>query len=135
MPIEILTPRHRVQCEEFRLNFPSKTVPGAGWAPPCDKDGNLIDDEYGTKEHYAKAAEETRASGDYGEPYVQAFRWSYVEPATAKCTCGGIVSLGDALDNECEACGKWYNMCGQNVIPSHLCDDEGNPTPSYGEEY
>ena len=39
-------------------------------------------------------------------------------PAVLQCSCGNHIDLWDPLDNECEACGLYYNMTGQQVIPS-----------------
>lgn len=50
----------------------------------------------------------------------------YKSPAEARCTCGALIELPDALDNEC-ACGRCYNMAGQQVTPSWKCDEQGNP--------
>lgn len=61
---------------------------------------------------------------------VNSYLNSYVTPAVGRCVCSRTVSLSDPLDNECK-CGRWFNMGGQEVIPSHLCDDHGNPHDGY----
>ena len=33
----------------------------------------------------------------------------------ARCKCGAEVFLVDSMDNDCEACGRIYNMSGQEV--------------------
>jgi len=33
----------------------------------------------------------------------------------ARCKCGAEIHLVDPMDNECEACGRLYNMSGQEV--------------------
>ena len=48
-------------------------------------------------------------------------------PAVARCHCGGEVELSDPLDNQCGQCKRWFNSSGQEVVPSHECDEEGNP--------
>lgn len=50
-----------------------------------------------------------------------------VTPAVARCTCGAEVDLGHPLDNVCDACGRCFNMSGQEVTPSWQCDEQGNP--------
>ncbi len=56
---------------------------------------------------------------------------AYVEPAVGLCNCGTEVVLSDPLDNECDNCHLWYNMGGQQVTPSHRCDEQGNPHDGY----
>ena len=52
-------------------------------------------------------------------------------PAIAICHCGKEIELSDPLDNECDNCHRWFNMSGQEVVPSHRCygglDGEGEP--------
>ena len=33
----------------------------------------------------------------------------------ARCKCGAEVLLADPMDNDCDACGRIYNMSGQEV--------------------
>ena len=47
-------------------------------------------------------------------------------PALALCTCGRKIVLHDPLDNYC-GCGRVYNMGGDSVVPSHQCDEQGEP--------
>jgi len=49
---------------------------------------------------------------------------SYFE---ALCVCEQRLHLTDPLDNECPSCGRWFNILGQQVTPSHGCDAAGNP--------
>ncbi|HEY4529157.1 MAG TPA: hypothetical protein VIG97_02325 [Luteimonas sp.] len=113
MAIEIIRPRQRIECVEHALFFESKVEPGAGFAYPCGEDGKVLDPF-----HEARAAE-LRAGGEYREPRVQTSRRHYTECAVGRCTCGAEVALSDPLSNECEPCGRWYNMMGQSKINPH----------------
>jgi len=33
----------------------------------------------------------------------------------ARCKCGAEILLSDPMDNDCDACGRIYNMSGQEV--------------------
>jgi hypothetical protein len=106
--IKIISPRHRIESESYSLFFPCLDYPGAGWAPPCDKDGNV------SAERLAEV-EQHRADPNYGAPYVQTYRHSYMEPAIARCYCGTEIALSDPMDNDCRKCGRIYNSSGQEV--------------------
>ena len=38
-----------------------------------------------------------------------------VTRTVARCKCGEEILLSDPMDNECETCGRIYNMSGQEV--------------------
>lgn len=35
--------------------------------------------------------------------------------SVARCKCGAEILLEDPMDNDCDACGRIYNMSGQEV--------------------
>lgn len=113
MAIEIIRPRQRVENVSHALSFDLKSDPGCGYRFPCDPSGRPLE-----AAHEARA-EELRASGEYHAPTVETSRNAYVLPATGRCTCGCEVALSDPLNNECERCGRWYNMMGQEKINPH----------------
>ena len=39
-----------------------------------------------------------------------------VTRTVARCLCGEEILLSDPMDNECEECGRLYNMSGQEVV-------------------
>ncbi len=115
--LTILAHRERIETVSYTLNFDRKDQPGSGYGLPCDKAGNLIGDNFGTKESREAQAAQLRASGEYHAPYVQDYHNSYVEPASGRCKCGSVVCLSDGLENYCEGCDACYNLCGQRVYP------------------
>jgi hypothetical protein len=38
-----------------------------------------------------------------------------VTRTVARCKCGAEILLSDPMDNECDECGRLYNMSGQSV--------------------
>jgi hypothetical protein len=38
-----------------------------------------------------------------------------VTRTVARCKCGAEILLSDPMDNECDECGRLYNMSGQQV--------------------
>lgn len=116
MAIEIIQRRKRVESVTHSLIFESKDMPGAGWAPPCDADGNLLGNEHASKEQREAEMAAIIAAGEHHAPRIETYRSSYVEPAVGRCTCGCEVTLSDPLNNECERCHRWYNMMGQEKI-------------------
>jgi DNA polymerase II large subunit len=38
-----------------------------------------------------------------------------VTRTVARCKCGEEILLSDPMDNDCDACGRIYNMSGQQV--------------------
>ena len=38
-----------------------------------------------------------------------------VTRTVARCKCGEEILLADPMDNECDECGRIYNMSGQEV--------------------
>ena len=38
-----------------------------------------------------------------------------VTRTVARCKCGAEILLSDPMDNDCEECGRIYNMSGQEV--------------------
>jgi hypothetical protein len=117
MNLVITSLRQRVESESYSLFFPLVEHPGAGWAPPCDKDGNVLPDEFASLAQRQAEVAKHLADPIYGKPYVQTFYNSYVEAAVGRCECGGTVQLDDGLENFCDECGACYNMAGQRVHP------------------
>lgn len=58
---------------------------------------------------------------------IQQADHSLGDPAILQCECNCHVFLEDPLDNDCQGCGRTYNMSGQQVTHSSLCDAQGNP--------
>ncbi len=119
MAIEIIQPRQRVERVRHTLYFERIAERGSGFALSCDEHGKLLGDQYATAAEREARAAELRADAAFDAPVIQTYRHTYVEPAVGRCSCGCKVALPDPLSNECEDCGRWYNMMGQSKINPH----------------
>lgn len=114
MSIPIITKRNHVELISYDLTFSYRGDPGCGYAFPCDENGVV---EVGMMTPCAiENLEMCRSSPD--KLIATGIRKSvnrYTEPATARCTCGGVVTLEDPMNNDCPKCHQTYNMSGQHV--------------------
>ncbi len=88
---------------------------GGGYSYNCDATGKLIGDDYKNAAERQAEMDENLASGLFHAPVIEECHNRYIEPAVGRCTCGSHVTLADPLDNQCDSCGRWYNMVGQSV--------------------
>ena len=124
-----VTPRERKTIIEFELVFDDGANNGFGF--PCDAQGNLLP---GLSE---AAHENLEYAMQHPEKFVRfnkvvKYCRSYTEPARGTCSCGAEVELWDQYYGacQCEKCGQWYNLYGQELVPP----DQWETDPSE-EEY
>ncbi len=129
-----MTPRERILIVEYALYFESLSTRGAGYAFPCDSEGNVSALSEAARENY----ELCRATADqFWPPVVENRSHHYTEPATGKCVCGRTVVLdhdfGHGIDCDC---GRIYNLSGWTLAPRSLWEDrydEESTQPYYAE--
>ena len=117
---------------DYSLFYELKETKGAGFSFPCDELGNIFVhrlSETGKESLEACILDRT----DFCYPRIEAVENHFIKPAVGQCSCGNHVELRDALDNECEKCGAWYNMSGQQVTPSYDCDEYGSPLIDFSD--
>ena len=120
---QIIKERKQVTETSYEMNYYRK-LEGSGdeydknfcYSYPCNEKG-VID-----KESLCKEAAETYEIVSADDGYVPVFEkivHRYTEPAQAKCRGGNIFTVKDMFYGccECDACGQWYNLFGQEVIP------------------
>ena len=95
-----------------------------GYGFPCDEDGNV-------KDLPPAAAANLEWCRNHPEEFVRSgevVRCSnrYREPAKGLCSCGQWVYLVDEYMGacQCERCGKWYNLFGQELQSPEYWEDE-----------
>ena len=106
-------PRHRVKEHMSEIRF-YKDDHG-GFAFPCDADGNLLPMTEAARKNYDWAMEHP----EHFQHWNELVHWTQTvtEPATGRCECGNLVTLWDQFMGacECEKCGRWYNLFGQEL--------------------
>lgn len=121
--IKIISKRTRRFDTSYEVFF--GTGPGAGFGFECDENGNIFFDRLSK---IGKSSYKDCIEAGYPKS-IQKFKSEYVDPAVGLCECGHEVVLYDALTNECEHCGRLYNMCGQELAPEasweEKWDEEG----------
>lgn len=118
--MKIIQHRERIESTSYNLFFAKKNVSGAGWAPPCDKDGNVLTEKMAEAAllewERVKARLNSIANGQddvYHPPYIQECVSRYTQPAIGLCDrCGDEVYL-EGFTNTCHTCGADYDMSGQ----------------------
>ena len=117
-----ITKRKRVTEDLYEIRFFYDD--NGGYAFPCDKDGNIFElDDIALKNY--------KWCMDHPEQFKHwnwFFHWTqtYVEEGSGDCECGNRVVLKDQYLGacECENCGRWYNLFGQELKhPKYWRDD------------
>lgn len=109
----------------YELTFDDGRNNGYGF--PCDKEGHLLESE----EQNPVAHESYRYCMDHPEKFerfnkVIARRYRVRENAHGTCICGADVELYDQYLGacECQKCGRWYNLFGQELLKSEYWEEE-----------
>jgi len=112
-------------CEtEYNVYFENEL--GGGFRFPCDEKGNVNFDSMQecavSNYNYAMAHEE-----EFPMAFNQVIKTfnRYTKPAYGICCCGRIVCLAGGYygADECD-CGRWYNTCGQEVLPPSMWEED-----------
>jgi len=118
---QIIKKRKMVTVTSYRIEF-YKRIDGTddyddtwGFSFPCDEKGIIKDFE-------CDAARKNYENVSADPEFVRAlkkYEHQYTEPAVAKCRCGNTFSVTDRFYGccECEECGQWYTLSGQEVLP------------------
>ena len=116
-----ITPRERKTIVEHYIDFDFDD--NGGFSFPCDPAGALYELPPEAKNNY-----------DWCMAHPEKFeRWnkhteirrSYTENASGDCICGNRVELYDQYMGacECQNCGRWYNLFGQELLPPEHWED------------
>ena len=106
---------------------------GNGFSFNCDKEGNLLLDTLAPE-----AIANYRYCCDHKEKFavfnkVVKYKTRYKVPAQGVCDCGEVVILEDEYMGacQCENCGKWYSLSGQELLPPDEWGWDGTPMDDY----
>ena len=105
----------------FTLDYIFREDPTGGLSFPCDKDGKITKLNPGAEENLKYAQEHPEI---YDGPRVIKHRSTYRHNPTIKCKCGKIFELSGFYYGacNCEKCGQWYNLFGQELLPPENWD-------------
>ena len=110
---------------EYELVFDDGCNNGYGF--PCDANGKLLQSE---KEN-SVAHENMRRCLEHPEKFVRfnkliATERRAYDNAHGTCICGNEVELWDSYLGacQCEKCGRWYNLFGQELLPPENWEEE-----------
>lgn len=119
------TPAEYRTVVEFELAFDDGR--GNGFGFPCDKDGKLLE----TEEQNPAAHANLRFCMEHPERFerfnrVVRYERRVRDNATGTCSCGNEVELYDACCGacQCEKCGRWYNLFGQELLPPDQWEED-----------
>ena len=108
----------------YDLNFDIDDC--GGFCFPCDALGKVDEDlNPEARKNYEWAV--AHPDKFCREAYVQRHKNTYRNPDHGTCICGAEVDLVDQYKGacQCEKCGRWYNLFGQELIkPEYWEDDE-----------
>ena len=121
MPIQWIQEPGHERIESYFMRFDNKEQPSCGFAFDCDKDGNIIGNEYGNAEQRKREIAEIAATQAYHGPYFTDCSHDYYNPGSLRCHCGREHFLARG-DSTCE-CGQDYNACGQQLNPPHMWEE------------
>lgn len=110
--------------EWYEVEFLVDRNGGLGF--PCDKDGNVSDLSEAAQRNYEDALAHPEKF-PYCFNKVRKHTRSWKNPAHGTCDCGEEVYLVNQYMGacECDNCGRWYNMFGQQLKnPEYWLDEE-----------
>lgn len=100
----------------YELCFDDGRYNGFGF--PCDEQGNVPEDmNPAAKENYAWCLEHPERFYRFNK--VDRHEQTFRNPDHGTCHCGATVYLQNEYMGacQCERCGQWYNLSGQELLP------------------
>ena len=110
------SPAHMVEYDMHRLVFDDGI--NSGFWFPCDELGNLLPGMHeNARENYEFCMANQNSFVRANE--VVSFKQHVREAATGTCHCGNRMELYDQYYGtcQCDKCGQWYNLFGQELLP------------------
>lgn len=119
--IPIIKQREMKEFVEYRIEFTDKD--GCGFSFEADERGNVILQNECQRANYEAAMAHPEMYDRFNKFTVR--KRTYIEPAIGRCRCGGRVELESRYYGacQCERCGQWYNVFGQELMPPEHWED------------
>ena len=125
--LEIIKERKVRYEKEYYINFDCKDDHSCGFIFPANSDETPALDkmtEEAKMNYYACEASTNKFDRWFEEREVRV-----VDYAVGKCKCGHEVELVDEAwmgAVQCEKCGKWYNIYGQELVDPKYWEEDGD---------
>lgn len=118
--LKIIKERELKEETYYTLEFDYED--GCGFAFPCNKNGEVILNEY-SKKSYDFCIKNKK---NFISIRIIEHHNSYWESAIGKCSCGEKVFLQDEYMGafQCPKCGQWYNLFGQELLPPDQWEED-----------
>lgn len=107
---------------EYSIDFTDEY--GDGFSFPCDAAGELLPGlAQCARDNYAHCLAH---KDDFVVHGFVSHKRRVKENASGTCICGNRVELWDEYRGacECEQCGRWYNLFGQELLPPEQWEDD-----------
>lgn len=119
------TPANYHTITEYELVFDDGHYNGFGF--PCDANGKLLQSEEENPAAHAnlrRCLEHPEKFGRFNK--IIKHERSVMDNAHGTCACGNEVELWDSYLGacQCEKCGKWYNLFGQELLPPENWEED-----------
>lgn len=123
--LEIIKERTVRTEKSYWINFDRKDDSSCGFIFPANSDGTPALDKMPeeAKTNYFAC----EANTDEFDRWLEEREEQVVDYAVGRCKCGAEVELFDGAwmgAVQCEKCGKWYNIYGQELIDPEYWEDD-----------
>lgn len=117
-----IIPRHTEEHTEYHIEFTNEER--GGFSFDADKNGNIILTNDDQRANYQYAMEHPKEFTVQFNEFVKR-KFTYTVPAVGTCSCGNTVTLENEYQGacQCDKCGQWYNLFGQELIPPEYWED------------
>ena len=119
--LKIISERTPMKHITYHIEFTDEY--GNGFCFNADDNGNIIIENEVQRENYELALAHPEKFVHYNELTKRVQH--YTEPAHGICKCGQEIALQDEYMGacQCEKCGQWYNLFGQEVLDPEYWND------------
>lgn len=120
--IKVISERVPMEYITYHIEFTDEC--GSGFCFDADANGNVIIENEAQRENYEYAIAHPELFTVQFNEFVKRVQ-HYIEPAHGICKCGQDISLQDEYMGacQCEKCGQWYNLFGQELISPEYWND------------
>ena len=107
---------------EYRLDFDRGD--GGGFTFPCDENGNILTTNPAAMDNYKYCMEHPEQFKVFN--HFTARKYTVRDEPHGVCHCGEHIVLYNQYYGacQCDNCGQWYNLFGQELLPPVNWEEE-----------